>query len=284
MTCVLVTPGQNISRLRQATPRPIEADQTGAHMADLDARDAVRANNEAALRDALGRGADVNFSWVEKFNEDDEDDLGDPITLLTYAVHLGHDGLCKILMAAGADPNLAPGTDENNSPLHFACAPDPLVSPEQAMACVRSLLDAGADVNGRDFLGASPLHYACGCGEPQSGKEYRLAQILLSHGANIEVKTVRGSTPLKIALVNGRRKEVLTLLRAGAALKVLNHRHVKDRNAVALQDYLVDIVNDGGWDAHARKHHDLLLGVVSKCVRLPQEVMSTIASYWSLPH
>ena len=74
---------------------------------------------------------------------------------------------------------------------------------------LQAQLDAGADVNGRDILGASPLHYVCGCGEPQSGREYRLAQILLSHGANIEVKTVRGSTPLKIALVSGCRNQVL---------------------------------------------------------------------------
>ena len=86
-----------------------------------------------------------------------------------------------------------------------------------------------------------------------------------------------------MALFHGRRKLVLTLLRAGAVLKVLNHRQVNDRN-VALNDYMIDIVNDGGWDAHTRKHHDLLLGVVSKCVQLPPEVMLTIASYWSLPH
>ena len=116
----------------------------------------------------------------------------------------------------------------------------------------------------------------------QAGKVFIVSH-RFSYGANIEVKNVRGRTPLHLALVNGRRKMVLTLLRAGAALKVLRQNLVIDEN-VALQDYLVDIVNDGGWDAHTRKHHDLLLGVVSKCVQLPPEVMSTIASYWSLPH
>ena len=256
-----------------------------AHMADLDARDAVRENNEAALRDALGRGADVHFSWVDEYHDRAGSLYHEQFTLLTFAACNGHDGLCKILVAAGADPIRAPDPDEGASPLHFACIRDE-ISPERKMACVRCLLDAGADVNGRDSCGQTPLHYVCGHDEDRASMQglHRVAQLLLSYGANTEVKNLRGRTPLHLALIsNGYRKLVLTLLRAGAALKVLNHSSVTDKN-VALQDYLVDIVNDGGWDAHARKHHDLLLGVVSKCVQLPPEVMSTIASYWSLPH
>ena len=85
---------------------------------------------------------------------------------------------------------------------------------------------------------------------------------------------------------------VLALLRAGAAVKVLTHKQVNDKNANAmtkenmtLNDYMIDIVNNGGWDAHAKKHQDRLLGVVSRCAEeLPREILRIIVSFWALPH
>ena len=98
-------------------------------------------------------------------------------------------------------------------------------------------------------------------------------------------------TPLQHALFYGLRQTVLTLLRAGAAVKVLRREDLNDETTddencenSTLNDYMVDIVNDGGWHVRAEKHQTLLLGVVSRCVQLPPEVMMSIVSFWSLPH
>ena len=83
---------------------------------------------------------------------------------------------------------------------------------------------------------------------------------------------------------------VLILLRAGACVKVLKHDEVRDSNRdlqenMDLNDYLIEIVNDGGWAARARRHRDRCLGVVSRCNRrLPRDVALSVVSFWSLPH
>ena len=109
--------------------------------------------------------------------------------------------------------------------------------------------------------------------------------MLVSHGANTEqVKRPHGETPLAHGLRTGRRWAVLALLRAGAAVKILKHKQVNDEN-MALNDYMIDIVNNGGWDAHAKKHQDRLLGVASRCAEeLPREILRIIVTFWALPH
>ena len=248
--------------------------------------DAVMRNNEAALREALGRGADVNASFVR--------DDGEDWTLLTWAACCGRDGICTILLAAGADPNNT--TANGDAPLYLALdidthGDDETAEAERVIACVRCLLDAGADPNLDDGYGWTPLHFI----NPLNKNAHHhdiVVQMLVSHGANIEVKNHLGDTPLARALRWGCRKTVLAFLRAGAAVKVLTHKQVNDKNANAmtkenmtLNDYMIDIVNNGGWDAHAKKHQDRLLGVVSRCAEeLPREILRIIVSFWALPH
>ena len=108
-------------------------------------------------------------------------------------------------------------------------------------------------------------------------------KLLIQRGANIEAKNEAGRTPLGVAVACGARNTALFLLRAGAKLKTLKHQELDEDNR-DLNDYMIDIVNEGGWAARARKHEDGCLRVVSRCVRLPRDVMLSIAAYWSLPH
>ena len=108
-------------------------------------------------------------------------------------------------------------------------------------------------------------------------------RFLIPRGASLEVKTSDGFTPLGFAVFNNSRNTALTLLRAGAKLKVLIQGWVRPDNQ-DLNDYMIEIVNEGGWAARARKHEDACLRVVSRCVRLPRDVMLSIAAYWSMPH
>ena len=239
--------------------------------ANEDAREAVRANDEENLCDALGRGADPNFRFGDLTG-----DFNSDLTLLTYACYHAFDACCRLLLARGADPNLPGGFDQR--PLHCACIRKDSTRVASQRECVRQLLDAGAEVNLCSGInGPTALHLACGRGhEP-------IVKFLIRRGASLEVKTFDSFTPLGFAVSCGRRETALTLLRAGAKLKALIHRYVSPGNQ-DLNDYMIEIVNEGGWAARARKHEDACLRVVSRCVRLPRDVMLSIATYWSLPH
>jgi len=110
-------------------------------------------------------------------------------------------------------------------------------------------------------------------------------KLLIQRGANLEAKNEAGRTPLGVAVAGGTRNTALFLLRAGAKMQILKHRWLSPRNR-DLNDYMVDIVNEGGWDARVRRHQGGLLSVVSRCVgqSLPDDVKLSIVSFWSLPH
>ena len=249
-----------------------------------DAFDAVEDKDEAALRKALARGADVNYRPEDGF------------TLLTGAACFGTARVVKLLLAAGADPNLPDGAGD--LPLHVAFDTEDKTGSE-SIACTRWLLEANADVNLRTWgnFGRSCLHEVIDRCRRDCIHAVRLMRLLLSRGANTEARDNQGLTPLAKSLDYGSKRLVLTLLRAGAAIKVLEYGvlcrdgHVpayrnKDFNyRKDLNDYLIEIVNDGGWAARARIHRDRCLGVVSRCNRrLPRDVALSVVSFWSLPH
>ena len=108
-----------------------------------------------------------------------------------------------------------------------------------------------------------------------------MVQLLIEKGALLETEDGTG-TALSNALGLGKRKTALTLLRAGAAMKVLHRRDITDTNE-ALHDFLADVISKGGWERHVQRHRDRLLGVISHCVRLPHDVKVTILDFWSPP-
>jgi ankyrin repeat protein len=266
---------------------------TARHRAHIiNAFNAVEEDDEEKLHQALARGVDVNLS-SDRRAEDDE------FTLLTYAAYNGCERTCKALLALGADPNRIDGGGD--APLDLACyrngaGGSGAKTLSEIIACVRCLLEANADVNRSKQSGATVLHMAVETlavktlAEDHVGNHLGLIQLLLSHGANIEAKKGRGHTPLARALFYGLKPTVLFLLRAGACVKVLKHDEVRDSNRdlqenMDLNDYLIDVINDGGWAARARRHRDRCLGVVSRCNRrLPRDVALSVVSFWSLPH
>eukprot|EP00906_Rhabdomonas_costata_P007172 RCo010325 len=79
--------------------------------------------------------------------------------------------------------------DKGNTALHWACR-----NPQRAEVC-RLLLQRGAAPNARNFLDATPLHWACkqGCTEH--------VRLLLQHGANQALKNNAGKTAMELASV-----------------------------------------------------------------------------------
>ncbi|KAH8057970.1 hypothetical protein JL722_6514 [Aureococcus anophagefferens] len=97
----------------------------------------------------------------------------------------------------------------------------------------------------------------------------------------MEARTQQGSTPLRIAIAAGQREAALTLLRAGAAIAALRRAEITPENG-ALHDYMVDIIDTGGWDAKVERHRRPLMSILSN-LALPHDALLTILSFWSPP-
>lgn len=118
------------------------------------------------------------------------------------------------LLAYGAHIN---GENCANTPLAIATFSD-------SVAIVKLLLEQGADVDGPDRTGFTPLQLLCRYHTPGRVKrKLRMLDLLLEHGANPNRKTPRGDTPLTEVCWSSQHYSVLMkvcllkmLLRKGA--------------------------------------------------------------------
>jgi hypothetical protein len=245
------------------------------------ARQAARDDDVDALRAAIAAGADPNAS-IHSHQK--------IIPLLALAAGKGHLGICELLVASGADLNaFAHHAGVCSVPVLFGAIGGRSRYPDgDQLACVRLLLDAGADPNALsthhseaepnliENTSCALIHAVL-----QSNDGTEMVQLLIDKGAMTEPENGFG-TALLNALGLGKRKTALMLLRAGAAMKVLHRRDITDTNE-ALHDFLADVISKGGWERHVQRHRDRLLGVISHCVRLPHDVKVTILDFWSPP-
>ena len=175
--------------------------------------------------------------------------------------------MCEILLAEGADAKIC-STTNGAIALHDAAF-------NGSTACLRLLLRAGADVNARGNNGGTPLHAASNKGRVDAAK------LLIAAGASLEARSQDGTTPLRLAIFKGQREVALTLLRAGAPITALPTKWIKPENE-ALQDYMVDIMDKGGWDAKVERHRRPLMSILSN-LALPHDALLTILTFWSPP-
>jgi hypothetical protein len=109
--------------------------------------------------------------------------------------------VARASLGCGNDPNIP---DETTS-LHAALEIGDLV-------IMQSRLEAGADVNERDDICATPLVYASG------GGRLEVAELLIEYGADVNLPTWTGRTPLHAASHHGHADVVYLLLDHGADL------------------------------------------------------------------
>ena len=116
------------------------------------------------------------------------------------ALHLAAAGyrvdIVGLLLAAGADPNAA-GNHRRSGPLHYAAdgyINGPAWDAKKQVQTIRRLLDAGANINGQDKNGATPLHRAV------RTRCAAAVECLLKAGSNPALRNKPGSAPFHLAV------------------------------------------------------------------------------------
>jgi hypothetical protein len=150
-------------------------------------------------------------------------------TPLTAAITAKQPATAKILLDAGADPNVAADEEQHKglTALHIAA--------EQSMEeMVELLLSKGANIHARTFSETTPFYRAA------RGGSLPILQMLYSAGSDINARTWDGWTPLFEAVTRGHVRIVQKLLRWGADCKLANSDGLApDDAAMRLQSPLI---------------------------------------------
>jgi ankyrin repeat protein len=133
---------------------------------------------------------------------------------LLAACALGDAKIIREMLQAGADPNKPCEEGFNGvTPLVMA------VGVSRSAEVASMLLDAGADVNNVWTENTSPIF------ETTVDQFYDLAKLLVTRGANVNVRMGNGLTPLMFAARNGASRCVELFLDAGADINAVEAEH-----------------------------------------------------------
>ena len=124
-------------------------------------------------------------------------------TLLHTATHTGRTAIMRFLISRGAHTNALMlhtrnAIDYNMAVLHYTAR----ITNAETMTC---LLDAGADVNLKDGNGRTSLHILCSTRGGDVRQSLNCCELLLQHGAHVNVKCAEGATPYDKILNNGTK-------------------------------------------------------------------------------
>jgi len=117
---------------------------------------------------------------------------------LGLAAFFGHEEAVRLLLARGANPNLAARNAMKVAAIHAASA-------SGSLGIALSLIEAGAEVNAVQQAGFTPLHAAAMTGQTE------LVKLLLDRGADPNAKADNGRTALAMAR-DAKRQAVIDLL------------------------------------------------------------------------
>jgi len=211
--------------------------------------------------------ARMSSSDMDEYDAVDASDTDRGWTALLRAATNGDEIMVRLLLEKGAD--IEARSPSNGTPL--ICAAE-----GKHEAIVNHLLMNGADANAEDDFGWKPLHRAL----VNRGGE-RVAQMLLTHGANVDARCVYMKTPLHHAIEKSNDPMVSFLLNAGADYEARDiaertplHTAIESRLEIMVRILLevgadTDAMDKGGHDALAAANHALrrspeIIGLLAK--------------------
>lgn len=213
---------------------------------------AARAEDLEAAKRLLGNGADPNA-----FTLYDSNDPASRLPALYFAVVGNHVELVRLLLERGADPN------DGESIYHGAEL--------DHRACLELLVAHGGDVSSRHSHWANtPLYFLAGYREHQAGAgpATRGMRWLLEHGADPNVtSTACEETPLHKVIACGRRPEVVEMLLSHGAAVNLPRGDGKTPYLLALHSgnsEAEELLRRFGADTAGATSLDRLLGAVMR--------------------
>ncbi|KAK7866736.1 hypothetical protein R5R35_003156 [Gryllus longicercus] len=159
------------------TSRPAEQKRLNHSRKEL--LEAAKEGRTDTVRELLDAGININFADSSGW------------TPLMWAAKKAHANLVSLLIERNADVNAL--TDKNSTALHAASFHD------HSGLCVKLLIDAGANVGGRNKTGRQPLHYAV------LNSNVAAAQALLEAGADKTAKDCDGHSPFDVAKTDAVR-------------------------------------------------------------------------------
>ena len=130
---------------------------------------------------------------------------------LSWAAQRGEDEAVRLLLEHGADPNN--NDNENMTPLHYAAQ---AATPK----CLLLLIEYGARIH-QSMRGWTALHYAC-CFHD----DLAYTKPLLDHGADVNMRTYVGKTALSLAILQNHLKNTAFLMKIGADINVLDREGI----------------------------------------------------------
>jgi ankyrin repeat protein len=149
---------------------------------------AASSGNLKALSRLIEKGGDVNSCSIKNSN----------CTALHVASYCGYEDIVNYLLENGADVNL--GNDLGYTPLMAS-------SRQGYIKIVDLLIKYGANINQLDKEGFSALVFAAGYSENS-----KVTSTLIKNGADINSKTITGTTPLSLAIWFGLTENVKLLV------------------------------------------------------------------------
>ena len=215
----------DIDKIRILLNSGVEVDSWDEHSGMTALQHAAIKGHTAIGEILLSNGADINYMA-----------LGFPHTSLSRAVRYGHKEFVELLLKYNVDVNLQDEWGHGEMPLELAISHNRteiakllidngatvstihVAASVGKLESVRSFVDAGANVNGKDESGMTPLLHAV------AGGHTELAEFLLDSGADVNTGEKQGVVPLFRALWNKDLDMLELLLKKGADV---NAKHAR---------------------------------------------------------
>ena len=234
--------------------------------------EAARSGDDETLRRLLAEGVSPNAVDIDDDEPNAWDDIEEPLRQTPLHVLCGYDdsrnddnmsgrvACFKLLRDAGANLDATDSVARRHTVLHYAVT-------HKRVEMVSLLAEAGVNLNAADSSGWTALHFAA----MRDDRSYaNCVEVLLAAGADLEAKTLVGTSPLRMALEQRSRRAWPLFLRAGAELPA----------AYPPDLYLGRVVTAGGFKKYAQAHLKRITPTFASVLRLPAQPARRVAEFW----